>query len=169
MSERTELDIRLDLARGHWTLGDHDDALFCLERCAEREPMNAELRKLAESFLDDLRANSGQELLEKRVEELLSGLSPAPSDGPAADADPLASPSLASATLAGLLAEQGHTGRALEVVEDVLRRDPGDERARAVERNLQTRERERDDAVIEELERWLANARRRVTELEALS
>ena len=78
------------------------------------------------------------------------------------DALEATSPSLSTSTLAELLARQGHEDRALLVAEDVLRRNPRDARALALKRRiLEGAPVRREDRVIEELERWLARARRR--------
>lgn len=158
--ERNASEIRLDLARGHWALGEHDDAIFCLERVAQDDPSTPNLLELAESFLAELAGGTEQALLTDRLNELCRHVMEA--EGKRA---PEERSNLATSTLAELLERQGHAERALAVAEDVLRRDPADERAREVRGRLLA---QADPAPpdgrreqLAELERWLDNLRTR--------
>lgn len=61
-------------------------------------------------------------------------------------------------TVAELLAEQGHTDRALAVTDDVLRRNPRDARALAMRERLVAGDHRKSAEVARVLERWLENA-----------
>lgn len=151
--ERSPSEIRMDLARGHWALGEHDDAIFCLERIVEEEPSTQGLLELGESFMTELAGLSFQALLVDRLNDLCRRVVESQGE-PRAE-----NPNLATSTLAELLEDQGHAQRALQVAEDVLARNPDDERARAVRgRLLAKAEPEAPSSrrqQLAELERWL--------------
>jgi hypothetical protein len=128
--------MRLELARGHWSLGERDEALVCLERLA-----NIDVR--AEGAGDDAVAG--------RLEALGRRLRPSEPIAPAPGSP------LATGTLASLLVEQGHGAAALAVAEDVLRARPDDERALAVRERVRGGSSRR---ALERLERWLSNLER---------
>ena len=157
--ERSPSEIRMDLARGHWALNEHDDAIFCLERIVEEDPATANLLELADSFMGELAGLSHQALLVDRLDNLCHRV--IESQGP----PPAKSSNLATSTLAELLERQGHRGRALEVAEDVLARNPDNERARSVRgRLLAQAEPEAPSSHqqrLAELERWLENLSQR--------
>lgn len=235
------IDLRLDLARGHWELGEEDDTVGCLERAfaevgddprltqligeieGRASPEAAKrlrvLREVVESYeggapeeveLDfapdpgpDPEAGFEPGDMEKAMGgpvglelELDESDEPVPtlaevvhsetgssgggsSDGDSSDrdsSDPLVDDEptdpparFATSTLAELYAAQGLPKRALDAAEDVLRRNPGDERARALRDRMLAGQSEGDDSddlaraharVIEELERWLRNVER---------
>ncbi len=158
MSGSKEADIRLDLARGHWALREHDDAIFCLERCADVSPEHPQLAELAEIFREELEQKPGKSLLLERLYELQARLQPEKEESPNAPAG--VGPALATPTLASLLAGQGHADQALEVVEGALKKNPEDERALAVREQLQPSAALNAERVAE-LERWLHNLRGR--------
>ena len=158
--ERSPSEIRMDLARGHWALGERDDAIFCLERVAQDDPATPSLLELAESFLAELAGDSDNPLVTDRLNELCRRVMGAEVRRP-----PEERSNLSTATLAELLEGQGHAEHAIEVADDVLRRDPADERARAVRGRLLA---QADPAPpdsrreqLAELERWLETLRRR--------
>jgi hypothetical protein len=139
--------MRLDLARGHWSLGERDEALVCLERLADIDARAEGLAPLVEELL----LGAGDDAVAGRLEALGRRLRPPEPITPAPGSP------LATGTLASLLVEQGHGAAALAVAEDVLRARPDDERALAV------RERVRGGAsrrALERLERWLSNLER---------
>ncbi len=88
MTDKSHTRIRLELAEGHWALGEHDDALACLERI--EEPCD-EIRSLLAALLES-ETDAGARA---RLTEALG-----PHQGP--------SPALATPTMAALLEEQGH-------------------------------------------------------------
>jgi tetratricopeptide (TPR) repeat protein len=174
MTGNDAFEVRLGLAQGHWEIGEYEEALRCLERALEEpsdDPQDPRLGELASRLVGELSGQAGagaSEDLRTRLYRVLE----------AASASDELSGSIATPTLAELLAEQGHAEKALRVAEDVLRKNPEDTRARAVRERLQPSppsahpearpESRRDgDAVIAELERWLGNLRRRGAEQEA--
>ena len=157
MNECTATEIRLELARGHWRLGEHEDAIRCLERCSEELPAAAGLAELTRGFLAQM-IDEGPAPLVERLRSLSAQL-----DLGVEEPDPLvAGPALQTPTLAAVLADQGHTGQARQIADDVLRRRPEDARALALVTSLTASEDAADPRgrVIQELERWLGNLRR---------
>ena len=148
--------IRLDLARGHWSLGEHEEAIGCLERALEPDQGSEPVRELLETLLEEI---AETQLTEPNIETRLRTLR-ARCDAALAPAetrlDPVAalSPLLATPTMAELLADQGHTERAYEFAQDLLRRNPADERAAAVHERLRPST-ARGQGEIAVLERWL--------------
>jgi hypothetical protein len=141
---------RLELARGHWSLGEPAEALLCLERLVAVEPAAEGLSELLEDLRDELGLSGPDDLrerlaaLEKRVRR------------PEPVVPPASSP-LATGTLASLFVDQGHAVQGLALARDVLRERPEDARARQVFERVHV---ERTQRVIERLERWLAGIRR---------
>jgi hypothetical protein len=137
---------RLELARGHWSLGEREEALICLERLADSDLQAEGLAALVE----ELREDPLEASVAERLEQLARRLNP-----PEPIAPQPGSP-LATGTLASLLVDQGHGAAALAVAENVLRARPDDARALAV------RERVRGgpQRSIERLERWLGDIER---------
>lgn len=148
--------IRLDLARGHWSLGEHDEAVDCLERALEQDPASMPALELLESILDELaEVPPATPDLETRLRGLRVRCSEIlPAEQSLRDPVAALSPSLATPTMAALLADQGHTERAFEFAQDLLRRDPSDERAAAVHERLRPAG-ARGRREIAVLERWL--------------
>jgi tetratricopeptide (TPR) repeat protein len=149
--------IRLDLARGHWSLGELDEAVSCLERAVETDLDSQDLRALIDELLSQAEAE-GSVGAASRLAVLRRDLRDA--------ASPIAEPGspLATGTMAQLLAEQGHVPQALAVAEQVLRSDPEHAGAREVQ------ERARSDhhrAAIERLEHWLELIQRHKREAHA--
>ncbi len=154
-------ELRLQVAKGHWALGEHDEALRALERAAEEDPCDS-LREFAAEL--DPEALDGS--LAARLGAVLAALArPSAPTNEAGEEDEDV-PRLSTPTLAELLADQGHAGKALRVAEEVLRRNPGDERARAVRARLRPPPRDRE-RWIAELERWLRSAQQRRMQREA--
>jgi tetratricopeptide (TPR) repeat protein len=135
MMEKDPTQIRLELAQGHWALGEYDDALACLERVEGGE---AAIKQLLEHLLEGEANPDAASRLRRALEQLETAPGP-----------PLATP-----TIAKLLEEQGHEDKALMVVEDVLRRNPDDERARAVRERLCPEVAQKDERRAT-IERWL--------------
>jgi tetratricopeptide (TPR) repeat protein len=169
MTKQDATRIRVELARGHWQLGERPEAVACLERAASQAPLHDGLLPLVETCLEDLEAG-GTEELALRLAALRAQIMDA-QDAHSAEAMPAP---LATPTVARLLAEQGHPEKALAVADDVLRRHPGDERALAVRASLApptppptpptppTRPHLSSNArVIAELERWLGKLAQR--------
>lgn len=152
MSDLDPVKIRMNLARGHWSLGEFDAALECLERAAAQDHEHPGLRELLEALFGDAAADAPPEV----VAQLRSVMHVVVTT--ASDEVELPTP-LATATMAGLLAEQGHEEQARAVTEDVLRRNPDDELALAVRAKLNPDDASRQRRVVAELERWLRNAR----------
>ena len=143
--------MRLELARGHWSLGEREEAVVCLERLAESDPQAEGLATLVEELRGDPEARGADDARE-RLERLARRLDP-----PRAIA-PLPGSPLATGTLASLLVDQGHGAAALAVAEDVLRARPDDARALAVRERVRGA---RPHGALERLERWLADIERR--------
>lgn len=141
MRSRSPTELRLELAEGHWMLGEYDDALACLERV---EGDADAVRALVERLLAHEDAPAPRARLADLLAQLDTGFTRV----------------LATPTLAALLKEQGHDERALRVAEDVLRRSPSDPRAQALVQSLCVPSGPRAD-VLATLERWLAYFRNR--------
>ena len=170
MTKQDATRIRVELARGHWQLGERAEAIASLERAASGAPLEPGLLGLVESCLEDLESG-GAEDLALRLAMLRAQLLDA-QDAHSAEAMPAP---LATPTVARLLAEQGHAEKALAIADDVLRRYPGDQRALAVRASLapataqpassppaSPRPRTNSKArVIAELERWLGRLAQR--------
>ncbi len=155
MSELGRAEARVQIARGHWSLGESEEALAALDRAIAENASHPPLRE----FLDAIALEVGDDPLAERLRALRAkletgGRAPSAEAGPASDG----MPSLSTSTLAELLADQGHAEQALRVAEDVLRRDPEDTRAQAVRGRLQPKRSARERQIAE-LERWLANLR----------
>ena len=163
MSAKDPTQLRVELARGHWQLGERSEAVTCLERAADAGASGEALLALVDAGLEELEG-PGDEELGARLSRLRARLVPArePIELPAPMPGPLATP-----TLAKLLAEQGHPEKALAVADQVLRRNANDERALAVRAQLAkpkvaSSSSEAGNARrIAELSRWLANLARR--------
>jgi tetratricopeptide (TPR) repeat protein len=161
MSARDATQLRVELARGHWQLGERAEAVACLERAAEAGAPADALLPLVIAGLDEL-DGAGEDELATRLASLRARLAPASAPPePAPVPAPIATP-----TLARLLAEQGHAEKALAVADQVLRRNANDERALAVRAQLAgpgpaTPSGAGNSRRIAELSRWLANLARR--------
>ena len=157
MTEVDAVVVRMELAQGHWVLEEHGSALDCLERAAFEAPDRTVLRDLVASLLDEPAAAAAGPEIVARLRNVLKVLEP-----PAESAEAIELPRpMATATVAGLLAEQGHAEQARVVSEDVLRRNPDDERALAVRASLEPEGATRRGRIIAELERWRSNASQR--------
>jgi tetratricopeptide (TPR) repeat protein len=168
MRGNNSFEVRLELARGHWKIGEYEEALQCLERALEDasgDPQDPRLAELASHLANDLTYRAGSDASEDLRARLYRVVEAA------SEVEEL-SGSIATPTLAELLADQGYSEKALRVAEDVLRKNPEDRRAWAVRERLQpsaSAERSERDArpppraevVIAELERWLVNLHRR--------
>jgi hypothetical protein len=153
--------MRLELARMHWALGERAEAVTVLERCAREQADPEVLLDTVDACLEELEAGDAADLaarlakLRARAVEAFE----------ARENEDLPAP-LETPTLAKLLADQGHSEKALAVADNLLRRNPGDTRALAVRESLTTMPRpaagkKRHTRTIAELERWLANLARR--------
>ncbi len=161
MSAKDATQLRVELARGHWQLGERAEAILCLERAAEAGAPAEALLPLVAAGLDELDGSSEDEL-GARLARLHARLVPAHRPP---EAVPVPGP-LATPTLAKLLAEQGHAEKALAVADQVLRRNANDERALAVRAQLAKPKAEaapggQNARRIAELSRWLVNLSRR--------
>ena len=141
---------RLELARGHWSLGEQDESLVCLERLAAAEPEAAGLAGLVEELRGELGSQDagGIGMRLAALARRLQALEPVA---------PRAGSPLVTGTLASLLVEQGHTEQALAVAEDVLRARPDDAHALAVRERVRGGPAQR---ALDRLERWLGNIER---------
>ncbi len=153
MSAEQPLEIRLKIARLHWELQEYDEALSCLERAVNGAPVPDELRSELEACLGKADDVGASPLLVARIRRAMGA------QDPLAVRDFEPSSPLATPTLARLLAKQGHADKALSVTKSLLEQNPDDERALAVKAELSTGS-ARDQNMIDELSRWLANARR---------
>ena len=142
---------RLELARGHWSLGEREEAVVCLERLADADPGAQGLVPLIEELREDCGAQSAA-ACGARLEALARRLAPAEPIAPAPGSP------LATGTLASLLVDQGHGAAALAVAEDVLRARPDDARALAVRERVRGGGQPR--RALERLERWLGDIER---------
>jgi hypothetical protein len=143
--------MRLAVAQGHWGLGEFEEALDSLSRGLDEAPGYQPIVE----FIETIEGQPPEIALAKKLAGLRARVAPMVAAG--REDEPILP--LQSSTVAELLADQGHELKALRVAEEVLRKNPADQRARAVQQRLspQSRERER---WIAELERWLANAKR---------
>lgn len=145
--------IRMELAEGHWSLGEHDEALHCLRRAIDIEPDEPGLGELVERLLSEAKQGAAN----PEVASALAGLRDrlhAASPQPAKTGFAVATP-----TMAVLLDQQGHREHALGVAEEVLARTPGDARALAVRNRLRADPPPGDRELLV-LERWLHYFRR---------
>lgn len=150
------IEKRLQIARLHWELGEHGDALECLERAVDECLPSPELRARLASFLAELAVHETSPQIGEQLRQVLEQLDPPEN----AREEPEPVSSIATPTLARLLAEQGHADKALAVAARLLEQNPADERALAVKARL-AGESGSNEKVIDELSRWLGNARRR--------
>jgi tetratricopeptide (TPR) repeat protein len=158
MTRESSFEVRLELARGHARLGEHEEAVRCAERALEEasaDPRDPRLAALASHLAAELAGREGTEAREdlqgrlRRILQATGEVEEVPGR-------------LATPTLAELLAEQGHSEQALRVAESVLRKRPDDPRARAVRERLQPAADARSldpEATVAELERWLGRLR----------
>ncbi len=173
MSTKDPTQLRIEVARGHWSLGEHAEAVACLERAVGKVSDHNPLMVLVGTLLDDVAAGPVVDRLIAVRDRLLGCMEdeadfevPAeasPPEGPILDAEPLTDlgaipASAATPTMAQLLADQGHADSARAVAEDALRRNPTDARALAVRNSLNPDPRAR---TIARLERWRGVAQRR--------
>ncbi len=155
--------IRLQVAQGHWALGEQAEALAALDRAAREDPTSQGLLDWIEAIRDEACEGPVARYVEALQEQLLPTFraveSPDSAPGEAAGF-PRRDELPATPTLAELLADQGHRDRALQVTDDVLRDNPANERALAVRARLQVRS-PAGGGALATLERWLANLERR--------
>ncbi len=151
---KSPIRIRLTLAEGHWTLGEHDQAIDSLRRAFEAEPDEAALGALVDRFLKEAEESMASPALRAALEAMKKQREPEP----VSLVDP--GPVLATSTMAELLEQQGHTRKALEVAERTLARNPGEARALAV-RNRLSPTPAPDERRVRVLEGWLDYFRRR--------
>ncbi len=151
------IQIRLTLAEGHWTLGEHDQAIDSLRQAFEAEPDEAAVGALVDRFLEEAEESLAPPALRATLEAMKKHREPEPMSL----VDP--GPALATSTMAELLEQQGHTRKALEVAERARARNPGEARALAV-RNRLSPTPAPDEQRIGVLEGWLDYFRRRARE-----
>ncbi len=154
MSVKSPIRIRLTLAEGHWTLGEHDQAIDSLRRAFEVEPDEAAVGALADRFLEEAEESMAPPALRAALEAMKKQREPEPVS--LVDAGPVR----ATSTMAELLEQQGHTRKALEVAERTLARIPGEARALAV-RNRLSPPPAPEERRVRVLEGWLDYFRRR--------
>ena len=150
MSEPDPIDVRLELARLHWSLGEHAEAENALARVASEAPDHPGLARALERFAGEARTSGLAELAARLEDRLVS------SGELKAVEEIEPSSAIATPTLAKLLAEQGHPERARAVGDTWLRRNPGNERASELEELLPGRSSEPSRQIAEH-ERWLQN------------
>ncbi len=163
MNATRRAEIRLQVAQGHWALGEQAEALAALDRAAREDPTSQGLLDWIDTIRNEVREGPVASYVEALQEQLLPTFraveSPESASSEAADF-PHRDDLPATPTLAELLADQGHRDRALQVTDDVLRDNPANERALAVRARLQVRPHAGDET-LRTLERWLANLERR--------
>jgi tetratricopeptide (TPR) repeat protein len=145
----------MELARLHWELQEYGEAVDCLERAVRDGLVSDELHSRLESHLAEASEIGVAPEVVHRIRTALEKV------GSARDGDQGFEPGspIATPTLARLLADQGHADKALAVAAGLLEQNPDDERALAVKAELGLASASRQQ-VIDELSRWLANARR---------
>ncbi len=156
MTAKQPIEIRLEIARLHWEIQEYGLALDCFERALKDDSGAPELRSRLEACLGEAVEKGVAPEIIDRIRRSIERLSPIDIAGEGFEpSSPIATP-----TLAGLLADQGHADKALAVATSLLEQDPDDERALAVKARLSADMGSRKK-VIDELSRWLGNARRR--------
>ena len=158
MSDQSRFDIRLMLAKGHWALGEYDQALACVEASFEETGDVAQVSELLQIFQDGVSEGPANPEAQSKLDQWFEQFNE--TSAPGEPSAVLGSAVLATPTMAQLMADQGHHDEAAEIAEDVLRRNPADEQAMAVLDEISGSSRHDDNlALIAELERWLANVR----------
>lgn len=163
MKGRARVDTRIRLAEGHWALGEHAEALRCVERAAEEDPADRGLVALIARMQSAVASGDAPAALLGPLREIGRRVTREAAEGapgPVWDEATDELPPLPTSTLAELFAEQGLTDKAVRVARGVLERNPGDERARRLLARL-ARGADSKERVIATLERWLANLQRR--------
>lgn len=149
MSDRNPAEVRMELASGHWALEEYDEAIECLLRVVADAPKTPGLAEMVAKYAME----SEDARLAAAHEALLC-------DSEASNASPLH-----TATMAKLLADQGHESQALRVASDALHRNPDDPRARELHERLAKNRTGSNGAAaranVDELERWLVRIRER--------
>ncbi|MCP4006059.1 MAG: hypothetical protein GY725_17890 [bacterium] len=153
MSKKDPTQLRIEIARGHWALGEIEEAVVCLERAVSAALDPNTLMLVVGTLLDDVASEPVNERLIALRDCILERMEiKAGFQLP----EPLATP-----TMAQLLADQGHPEKARAVANVVLEKDPDNERARAVRDSLGSPLEDRRARTILKLERLLAAAQRR--------
>ena len=165
MTSADRIETRLRLVEDHWALGEDEEALRCLGQAMEEAPNHPgiaeQLRLLRASAEADLRPLEVRQRLDGLADRVFGTDPEGEGDGGAGEEAPSEDlPSLASATLAELLADQGLHEKARKVANDVLERSPADERARTVLQRLSGSE-GTVAPQIAALEGWLETIRQR--------
>ena len=165
MSDRARVDVRIRLVEGHWALGEYEEAQRAIERAIDEDPSHPGLPQLLNHLQVSIDAGQAPEDLREVLGDLANRLPGAQPPQPRVpkpvweEDEPDGSLPLATSTVAELFAEQGLGEKAVRVAEDVLRRNPDDERARRLLARLAPRT-HAPDPVIAVLERWLSRVRR---------
>jgi tetratricopeptide (TPR) repeat protein len=157
MTDLSRAMLRLDVARGHWQLGEREEALASLERLLGEE-LSAEIEAELDAAAADFGAEPRAAHLLAEVRTRLARATEADDEIALEVEDEDASePFPVTPTMAELLESQGHPEKALRMAEDVLRRRPDDERALAIRDRLSGRPdpRRARDGGVAGLERWL--------------
>jgi uncharacterized protein HemY len=157
------VDVRIRLVEGHWALGEFEEALHAVERAMDEDPSHPGLLPLLKRLQISIDGGQAPEEVREVLEHLatrLPGALPGTPE-PAWEEERENSSPLATSTVAELFAEQGLSDKAVRVAEDVLRRNPDDERARRLLSRLAP---PAPDPRIAVLERWLSNVQRRRAE-----
>lgn len=168
MNATRRAEIRLQVAQGHWALGEHSEALAALDRAAREDPTSQALMDWIDATREEVRDGPIARYLEALQAQLLPTFRGFGDEADADSADaglrsgPGAAPHElpATPTLAELLADQGHREKALQITDDVLRKNPADARALAVRDRLKPAPRA-GERQLRTLERWLVNLKRR--------
>ena len=149
MSDRNPAEVRMELASGHWALEEYDEAIECLLRVVADAPKTPGLAEMVAKYTME----SHDARLAAAHEALLC------------DPESSNASRLHTATMAKLLADQGHESQALRVASDALHRNPDDVRARELHERLAKNRTGSNGAGararVDELERWLVRIRER--------
>ncbi len=138
MTSKSNLELRIELAEGHWELGEYDDALLCIERAVHAEADLGTVFAVVGKLLEAAGENDLPQPIVEKLGQLHDRLAPELEDDSAMIVDAVEEIPVATSTMAELLEQQGHRGRALQVAAEVLRRNANDDRALAVQARLET-------------------------------
>ncbi len=154
MNATQSLEIRLELARLHWELGEYGEAVKCLERAVLDGPVESVLRPRLKAYLSEAAESKVAPDIVDRIKVALAKVDSS------TEQDFKPSSPIATPTLARLLADQGHADKALAVTTGLLEQNPDDERALAVRAEISESTASKRK-LVDELSSWLENARRR--------
>jgi tetratricopeptide (TPR) repeat protein len=185
LKETERIERRLRLVEDHWSLGEDEEALRCLERAIDEDPNDPGIAEQVRLLRASAESDHHPVEIRERLDEVAARVfgseeegepEPVPVETPEepdedfpvemAEEEEEGLPAVATSTVAELLADQGLHEKARQVANEVLERSPSDERARTLLRKLSGDE-AREGNPIQALERWLTQVRRVRREREA--